>query len=202
LGGKVSVNGLKEDLTNFLQWDLNINRTIRLEILPLHNENFLFCDYFIGIDRKVCSSKLIQKPRVRMEVPVLHLLKKFYLAGFCDLKGRSIIKRSWMNFKDASIFLRFNSVLDALFKHYSGIDNPKKLIYMQYLLKGSCLRTIACKHKVSLKMFFETSTFSFNHFGSESCLEGALVTKSCFLSRRIGDFRKLWHTDNYCPSNF
>jgi hypothetical protein len=79
--------------------------------------------------------------------PILSLIGLLAREGFCDALGHPIGNLAWSTLTDEGIFNRFNQIWRNLFYYYSGCQNRKNLYHVQYILRFSCAKTLACKHK-------------------------------------------------------
>ncbi|CAK2186220.1 putative nicotine oxidoreductase [Vibrio crassostreae] len=90
----------------------------------------------------------------RMQVPVRTLVKKLQQKGFCDGKGNPKGKASWVTLDGFQIIDLYNATLAGLLNYYSFADNYVMLTRVQYILKFSCAKTLAEKHKTKVKQIF------------------------------------------------
>nr|Q6BDJ4.1 RecName: Full=Maturase K; AltName: Full=Intron maturase [Pinus cembra]BAD32686.1 mutarase [Pinus cembra] len=82
-------------------------------------------------------------------VPILGLLAR---EKFCDVSGRPISKLSWTNLTDDDILNRFDQIWRNLFHYYSGSFGRDGLYRIKYILSLSCAKTLACKHKSTIRV--------------------------------------------------
>lgn len=71
--------------------------------------------------------------------------------NFCNTLGEPKAKAGWVTFSDEEILYFFTRIRNSLFMFYSGCSNTKSLSRIQYILNLSCAKTLACKHKTSLR---------------------------------------------------
>jgi len=76
------------------------------------------------------------------------LLSKY---NFCNILGYPKAKSGWVTLPDIEIIYYFIRIRNSLFLFYSGCHNTKSLYRIQYILNLSCAKTLACKHKTSLR---------------------------------------------------
>nr|YP_009667889.1 maturase K [Radula japonica]QCW58728.1 maturase K [Radula japonica] len=107
-------------------------------------------------------------------VPLIRLLAQ---KNFCDTLGRPICKLSWTTLADNEIFTRFNQISRKLCYYYSGCAKKKTLYQLQYILRFSCAKTLACKHKSTIRTVWKK-------YGSK------FIQNSVFLKKRY--LNKLW----------
>nr|YP_010931945.1 maturase K [Pleurozia acinosa]WKR34967.1 maturase K [Pleurozia acinosa] len=120
-----------------------ILRTIKKSIVI----QFQFVDYSIDTDlvtKEFCSIIPI--------IPSIRLLTK---EKFCDTSGRPICKLSWTTLTDHEIFQRFDQIIKNIFYFYGGCYKKKGLYQLQYILRFSCAKTLACKHKSTIRIVWK-----------------------------------------------
>lgn len=71
--------------------------------------------------------------------------------NFCNTLGEPKAKAGWVTLSDDEIIQYFTRIRNSLFLFYSGCSNTKSLSRIQYILNLSCAKTLACKHKTSLR---------------------------------------------------
>lgn len=71
--------------------------------------------------------------------------------NFCNFLGYPKAKSGWVTLPDTEIIYYFLRIRNSLFVFYSGCHNTKSLSRIQYILNLSCAKTLACKHKTSLR---------------------------------------------------
>lgn len=82
-------------------------------------------------------------------VPIIGLLAR---EKFCDISGRPISKLSWTSLTDDDILDRFDRIWRNLFHYYSGSFGRDGLYRIKYILSLSCAKTLACKHKSTIRV--------------------------------------------------
>lgn len=84
-------------------------------------------------------------------IPIVSLIRALAKEKFCDTSGRPICKVSWTTLTDHEIFRRFDQLIKNIFSFYSGCIKRKGLYQLQYILRFSCAKTLACKHKSTIR---------------------------------------------------
>nr|QWW93182.1 maturase K [Lunularia cruciata] len=84
-------------------------------------------------------------------IPIIPLIRLLAKEKFCDILGRPLCKLSWTTLTDNEIFERFNQIIKNIFSYYSGCFNKKGLYQLQYIFRFSCAKTLACKHKSTIR---------------------------------------------------
>lgn len=80
------------------------------------------------------------------------LLSRLCMKGYCDEKGFPRELPFLVNFDTHTIIERYNSVIIGLFNYYIGfIRYPYYMSRWYYILKYSCLKTLAHKFKTSIR---------------------------------------------------
>ncbi|EID4389352.1 hypothetical protein LBY38_001618 [Vibrio vulnificus] len=95
----------------------------------------------------------------RMRAPVRTLVAKLHQKGFCDAKGNPRGKGAWVTLDGFQIIELYNATLAGLLNYYSFADNYVMLTRVQYILKFSCAKTLAEKHKTKVKQIFAKHGF-------------------------------------------
>jgi DNA-directed RNA polymerase subunit N (RpoN/RPB10) len=110
----------------------------------------------ISANSLVLPLTCLKQQRVFIMIPIVSLVNLLSKYGFCKSNGYPISKSSWSTWHDSEIIERFNQILISISCHYSGCKNKKYLGYIQYILCFSCGKTLACKHKTTLKSIWHT----------------------------------------------
>nr|AAS18474.1 maturase K [Gnetum gnemonoides] len=86
------------------------------------------------------------------QIRVISMIEFLSIEGFCDITGKPISKLSWIRFTDDSIFDRYDRSWKFLYYYYSGVINKGSLDRVKYILLFSCLKTLALKHKSTIRV--------------------------------------------------
>lgn len=83
------------------------------------------------------------------------LINRLHIKGFCDKKG-SPLTIPWLSSLEPTVILeRFNSSIIGLTQYYpERISRPSEIARWIYILRYSCLKTLAQKFKTSLSKIF------------------------------------------------
>jgi hypothetical protein len=84
-------------------------------------------------------------------IPIVPLIQFLAKEKFCDTTGRPVCRVSWTTLTDHEIFRRFDQIIKNIFCYYSGCVEKKGLYQLQYILRFSCAKTLACKHKSTIR---------------------------------------------------
>nr|AGL72731.1 maturase-like protein [Herreriopsis elegans] len=135
----------------------------RIHINQLSNYSFYFLGYL--------SSLLINSSAVRNQmlensflidiitkkfdtiIPVILLIGSLSKAQFCTVSGHPISKPIWADLSDSDILDRFGWICRNLSHYHSGSSKKQGLYRIKYILRLSCARTLARKHKSTVRTF-------------------------------------------------
>nr|YP_009656877.1 maturase K [Medicago minima]ADK11073.1 maturase K [Medicago minima]QCO73794.1 maturase K [Medicago minima]QQP63576.1 maturase K [Medicago minima]QQP63577.1 maturase K [Medicago minima]QQP63578.1 maturase K [Medicago minima] len=148
-------------------------RTININELSEHS--FQLLGYFLNVrvNHSVVRSQMLQNTflieifskKVDIIVPIIPLVRYLAKAKFCNVLGHPISKPVWADSSDFDIIERFLRICSNLCYYYNGSSKKKSLYQIKYILRLSCIKTLACKHKTTVRAFL-------NRSGSEELLEG------------------------------
>nr|YP_009531378.1 maturase K [Semiaquilegia adoxoides]AXP85072.2 maturase K [Semiaquilegia adoxoides] len=88
-------------------------------------------------------------------VPIIPLIGSLAKAKFCNLSGHPISKPAWADSSDSDIINRFGRICRNVSHYYSGSSKKKSLYRIKYILRLSCARTLARKHKSTVRSFLK-----------------------------------------------
>lgn len=131
----------------------------------------------------VINTNLITK-EFCVSTPIMSLIRLLAKEKFCDNMGRPICKLSWTTLADYEIFKRFDEITKTLFCYYSGSLKKKGLYQLQYILRFSCAKTLACKHKSTIRNVWK-------RYGSN------FITHSIFLKKIQSNFSNFWQINSH-----
>lgn len=86
-----------------------------------------------------------------IKIPISHIIHILCKYGICDKNGYPISKSSWSIWSDFQIINRFHQIFFSIYLYYNGCVNRNKLSNIHYILCYSCGKTLACKHKTTLR---------------------------------------------------
>nr|AGZ16377.1 maturase K [Lepidobolus eurardyensis]AGZ16378.1 maturase K [Lepidobolus preissianus subsp. preissianus] len=153
-------------LVNFLQDYLCFwSQPRRIHIKQLANYSFHFMGYLSNVlinpllirNQMVENSYLISFPIRKFEtkVPIIPLIGSLSKAQFCTVSGHPISKPIWADLSDCDIIDRFVRIYRNLFHYHSGSLKKRSLYRIKYILRLSCARTLARKHKSTIRAFLQ-----------------------------------------------
>ena len=101
---------------------------------------------------------LIQYGSISIIIDQNFLIKYLYKYQICSQNGYPLSKINWISLNDIQIFIYFQQVYNELYFCYSGVSNQHMIEYLYYILKYSYTKTIAFKHKKSLRFILRFYT--------------------------------------------
>nr|QBB68446.1 maturase K [Dendrophthora squamigera] len=124
-------------------------------------------------------------------VPIFPLMGSLAKKQFCNVLGHSISKSVWSDLADSEIFYLFWCIRRNISHYHSGSSKKNGILRIKYILQLSCVRTLARKHKSTLRAFL-------NKIGSEF-LEDVFITEekqvlSFILSRSSSTSRRFLYS--------
>nr|ACN54460.1 maturase K [Melampodium cupulatum]ACN54462.1 maturase K [Melampodium appendiculatum] len=134
-------------------------------------------------------------------VPIMPLVGSLAKLKFCNALGHPIGKAIWADLSDSDIIERFGRIYRNLSHYHSGSSKKKSLYRVKYILRLSCARTLARKHKSTVRAFLK-------RFGSQLLEEFFTEEEQVFsltfprvssisISRRLSR-RRIWYLDIVC----
>nr|AKK31417.1 maturase K [Cysticapnos pruinosa] len=135
----------------------------RIHINQFSNHSFEFLSYLSSVRRNpsVVRTQMLENAFL-MEiaskkfdtlVPIMPMIGSLAKAKFCNVSGHPISKPIRADFSDSDILNRFGRICRNLSHYYSGSSKKKSLYQIKYILRLSCARTLARKHKSTVRAF-------------------------------------------------
>nr|AIB50724.1 maturase K [Lindernia micrantha] len=184
-GTSVLMNKWKCYLVTFWQWHFLLwFHPRRIYINQLSNHSLAFLGYLssVRMNSSVVRSQILENSflinnaikKLETHVPIFLLIASLAKAKFCNVLGHPLSKPVWADLSDSNIIDRFGCISRNLSHYYSGSSKKKSLYRVKYILRLSCARTLARKHKSTVRAFLK-------RLGSE-LLEEFLMTEEDILS--------------------
>nr|BAO66442.1 maturase K [Zannichellia palustris]BAO66443.1 maturase K [Zannichellia palustris]BAO66444.1 maturase K [Zannichellia palustris] len=153
-------------LVNFWQWHFSFwSQPYRIHINPLSQNSLFFLGYLssVLVNPLTVSSKMLEysflmdtdTKKLDTRVPIIPLIGSLSKAKFCNVSGYPMSKPIWTDLSDADIMDRFSRICRNLSHYYSGSSKKQTLYRMKYILRLSCARTLARKHKTTVRAFLQ-----------------------------------------------
>nr|AER62802.1 maturase K [Heteranthelium piliferum]ASD42092.1 maturase K [Heteranthelium piliferum]ASD42325.1 maturase K [Heteranthelium piliferum]AZA05635.1 maturase K [Heteranthelium piliferum] len=179
----------------------------RIHINQLANSCFDFMGYLSSVPK---SSLLVRNQMLENSFLIDTRMKKFdtivpatlligYLskAQFCTGSGHPISKPIWTDLSDWDILDRFGRICRNLFHYHSGSSKKRTLYRLKYILRLSCARTLARKHKSTVRTFMQRlgSAFLEEFFTEEEQVFSLMFTKTTLFSFCGSHTERIWYFD-------
>nr|QJS33567.1 maturase K [Tinnea aethiopica] len=137
----------------------------RIYINQLSNHSFEFLSYLLSVrmNPSVVRSQILENSflinnaikRFDTLVPIIPLIASLAKAKFCNVLGHPISKPIRADLSDSNIIDRFGRICRNLSHYHSGSSKKKSLYRIKYILRLSCARTLARKHKSTVRAFLK-----------------------------------------------
>nr|AAP87910.1 maturase [Utricularia foveolata] len=201
------LNKWKCYLVNFWQWYFSLWFPARnISINQLVNHSMEFSGYFSSVQMNLSlvrsqgleNSFLMNSVSKKFDtlVPIIPLLVALAKAQFCNVLGHPIGKSSWTDLADSTIIDRFGCISRNLSHYYSGSSKKKSLYRIKYILQLSCARTLARKHKSTVRTFLRRLGSEFLGDFFMSMEEVLFITAQKASSPLRGVYRsRVWYLD-------
>nr|AML27213.1 maturase K [Cheniella glauca] len=182
---------------------------IHINQLSEHSFYFLFLGYFSSVrlnpsvvrSRMLENSFIIENVRKKLNtiVPVIPLIKLLAKAKFCNELGHPISKPVWADSSDFDIIDRFVRICRNFSHYYNGSSKKKNLYRVKYILRLSCIKTLARKHKSTVRAFLKRlgSELWEEFFTEEEEILSLIFRRASSTSQRLYRGR-IWYLDIIC----
>jgi maturase K len=194
-------------LVNFWQCNFDLwSQLDRIYITQLANHYFDFLDYLssVRLNTSVVRSQMLDKsfimdiPIKKFDsiVPIIPLIGSLAKAKFCNVSGHPISKPARADSSDSDIIDRFGRIYKNISHYYSGSSKKKSLYRIKYILRLSCARTLARKHKSTVRSFLKRlgSKLLEEFFMEQEQVLSLIFPKASSSSRRLYRER-IWYLD-------
>nr|AEH59336.1 maturase K [Laxmannia squarrosa] len=135
----------------------------RININELSKYSFYFLGYLSSL---LINSSAVTNPMLENSfimdtvtkrfdtiIPTILLIGSLNKAKFCTVSGHPTSKPAWTDLSDSDILDRFGRICRNIFHYYSGSSKKQALYQIKYILRISCARTLARKHKSTVRTF-------------------------------------------------
>nr|P36436.1 RecName: Full=Maturase K; AltName: Full=Intron maturase [Sullivantia sullivantii]AAA84654.1 maturase [Sullivantia sullivantii]AAA84655.1 maturase [Sullivantia oregana] len=165
-GTPLLLNKWKYYLVNFWQCHYYVwSQSGRIHINQLSNHSLDFLGYLssVRLNPSVVRNQMLENSfiidnaikKFDIIVPILPLIRSLAKAKFCNVVGDPISKPSWAESSDSDIIDRFVRICRNISHYHSGASKKKSLYRIKYILRLSCARTLARKHKSTVRAFLK-----------------------------------------------
>nr|ADF45496.1 maturase-like protein [Disynstemon paullinioides] len=169
------INKWKYYFIHFWQCHFDVwSQSETIHINQLSKHPFHFLGYFLNvrINLSVVRSQMLQNSflielvmkKLDTRVPIILLIRSLAKAKFCNVFGHPISKSIWADLSDFDIIDRFLRICRNFSHYYKGSSKKKSLYRIKYILRLSCIKTLARKHKSTVRACLK-------RLGSEKLLE-------------------------------
>nr|YP_010946042.1 maturase K [Cerastium alpinum]YP_010946209.1 maturase K [Cerastium nigrescens]QBC73324.1 maturase K [Cerastium arvense]WGN99279.1 maturase K [Cerastium alpinum]WGN99446.1 maturase K [Cerastium nigrescens] len=212
-GTSLLMQKFKFYLTHFWQCHFSVwsqPRRIYINRLSTHFLDFIGFLSSVQLTSLVVRSQMLENAflidntikKFDPKIPISSLILSLAKAKFCNGLGHPISKPTWIDLSDSDIIDRFGLICQNLFHYYSGSSRKKSLYRLKYILKISCARTLARKHKSAVRAFLKRlgSEFFGEFLTQEEKVLSLILTKNSSNLRRF--YRGcIWYLDIFCIHN-
>nr|WMB30338.1 maturase K [Derris sp. YS-2022a] len=180
--GTIDINQLSEHSFHFLGYLLNMQLNLSVVRSQMFQNSFLI--------------EIVMK-KLETIVPIILLIRSLIKAKFCNLLGHPISKSVWTDSSCINILDRFLRICRNFSHYYNGCSKRRSLYRIKYILRLSCIKTLAHKHKSTVRAFLK-------RLGSEKLLEEFFTEEeeifSLIFQRTSSPFQRLhrgriWYLD-------
>nr|YP_010392451.1 maturase K [Canarina eminii]UPX08060.1 maturase K [Canarina eminii] len=178
----------------------------RIHINQLANHSLDFLGYFSSMRRQTSrvhnqmleKSFLSNNPIKQFDtiLPIIPLIGSLAKSKFCNRAGHPISKAVWVDLSDSDLIDRFGRISRNLSHYHSGSSKKKSLSRIKYILQLSCARTLARKHKSTVRAFLKRfgSELLEEFFTTEEEVLSLTFPRASSISRRLYRAR-IWYLD-------
>nr|YP_010974067.1 maturase K [Salvia grandifolia]WNR56429.1 maturase K [Salvia grandifolia] len=165
-GTSFFMNKWKFYLVTFWQWHFSVwFHPRRISINQFSKDSLEFLGYLsnVQMNPSVVRSQIIENAflinnaikKLDTLVPIIPLIAELAKAKFCNVLGHPISKPIWADLSDSNIIDRFARICRNISHYHSGSCKKKSLYRIKYILRLSCARTLARKHKSTVRAFLK-----------------------------------------------
>uniref|UniRef100_A0AAU6MZ14 Maturase K n=1 Tax=Argentina festiva TaxID=3121457 RepID=A0AAU6MZ14_9ROSA len=197
-------------LVNFWQCHFYVwSQPGRIHINQLSKHSFDFLGYLSSIRPNISvvrsqlleNSYLINTLMKRLDTlfPTIPMIGSLAKVKFCNTLGHPISKSSWADLSDSDIIGQFVRIGRNLSHYYSGSSKKKSLYRIKYILRLSCVKTLARKHKSTVRTFLKRLDPKLldGFFTEEEQVFALLFPRTSSTSKRFYRGR-IWYLDILC----
>nr|ABF00003.1 maturase [Phaseolus zimapanensis] len=182
-------------------------------INQLSQYSFRFLGYFLSIPQNlsVVRSQMLQNSflikivikKLDTIIPIIPLMRSLAKSKFCNVMGHPISKPVWANFSDFDILYRFLRICRNFSHYYNGSAKKKSFYQIKYILRFSCIKTLARKHKSTVRTFLKklSSEKLLEEFFTEEELFSFIFPRTSLTLRRFYRGR-IWYLDILFRNDF
>ena len=179
--GRMYINQLCKHSLSFLGYLSNMQINLSVVRSQMLENSFLMDNVMKKIDTLV---------------PINPLIVSLAKMKFCNVVGQPLSKSTWADLSDFDIIDRFACICRNLFHYYSGSSKKKSLYRVKYILRLSCVKTLARKHKSTVRTFLKRlgSKVLEEFFTEEEEVLSLIFPRTYSILRRLYKGR-IWYLD-------
>nr|YP_010505245.1 maturase K [Chrysosplenium echinus]QRI93651.1 maturase K [Chrysosplenium echinus]UXE33962.1 maturase K [Chrysosplenium echinus] len=207
-GAPFPLNKWKYYLINFWQFYFYVwSQPVRIHINQLSNHSLDFLGYLssVRLNPSVVRGQMLENSfiinnaikRFAIIVPIIPLIRSLAKAKFCNLVGEPISKPAWADSSDSDIIDRFVRICRNLSRYYSGSSTKKNFYRIKYILRLSCARTLARKHKSTVRAFLKRSELLEEFLTEDEHVLSLIFPRASSILWRLYRGR-VWYLDIIC----
>nr|QWZ46461.1 maturase K [Afzelia bipindensis] len=182
----------------------------RIHINQLSEHSFYFLGYFSSVRRNpsVVRSQMLENSflienvmkKLDTKVPIIPIIRSLAKAKFCTILGHPISKPVWADLSNLDILDLFVRICRNLSHYYNGSSKKKSLYRIKYILRLSCIKTLARKHKSTVRSFLKRlgSEFLEEFFTDEDEILSLIFSRTSFTLQRRLYRGRIWYLDIIC----
>lgn len=195
-------------LVNFWQSNFHFwSQPCRIHINQLSKYSFYFLGYLssvlinsLAVRSQMLENSFIMDTLTRKFdtiMPIIPLIRSLFKARFCTVSGHPISKPIWTDLSDCDIINRFGRICRNLSHYHSGSSKKQSLYRMKYILRLSCARTLARKHKSTVRSFLQrlSSGLLEEFFTEEEQVLSLIFPKITSFSLYRSSIERIWYFD-------
>nr|BAM09173.1 maturase K [Enkianthus cernuus] len=209
-GTSLLMNKWKYYLVNFWQcyfYMWSQPRRIHINQLAKHSLNFMGYLSSVRLNASMVRSQMLENSflisnaikKFDTIVPITPLIGSLSKEKFCNVLGYPISKPVWADLSDSDIIDRFGRIYRNLSHYHSGSFKKMSLYRIKYILRLSCARTLARKHKSTVRTFLKRLGVELleEFFTEEEQVCYLTFQKASYTSRGLSR-RRIWYLDIIC----
>nr|QBB68449.1 truncated maturase K [Korthalsella latissima] len=211
-GKPILMNKWKSYLMNFWQCRFYVWSPPRIH-KNIANTSLYFLGYLssVRLNISLVRSQMIENSYIiengitnkfDTTVPILPLMRSFAKKKFCNVLGHPISKSVWSDLADSDILDLFWFIRRNISHYHSGSSKKKIIFRIKYILQLSCVRTLARKHKSTVRAFLNKFGSEFlEYFVTEDEQVLSFILSISYTSQRLflyNSIRRIWYLDILC----
>nr|UFI51125.1 maturase K [Populus heterophylla] len=184
---------------------------IHINPFSLYKHSFALLGYLssssVQLNLSVVRSQMLENAflmdnimnKLDTTVSIIPLIGSLAKMKFCNAVGHPISKPTWADFSDSDIIDRFVRICRNLSHYYSGSSRKKSLYRIKYILRLSCVKTLARKHKSTVRIFLKRlgSELLEEFFTEEEQILFFIFPRASSISQKLYRGR-VWYLDIIC----